>query len=67
MRLNAQFDCKCSFSFHFSVNVDDGTPRFPLTFRVPLCYTVLRLKEIIESQEGLGISEQTILLDENEV
>ena len=49
------------------MNVDDGTPRFPLTFRVPLSCTVLRLKEIIESQEGLGITEQTILLDEIEV
>lgn len=49
------------------VNVDDGTPRFPLTFRVPLCYSVLRLKEMIESQEGLGITEQTILLNEVEL
>lgn len=50
-----------------SINVEDGMPRFPLTFRIPLSCTVRRLKEIIESQEGLGITEQTIFLDDVEV
>lgn len=46
------------------VQIDDGTPRIPLSFRLPLSTTVLRLKEMVEEQEGFTVSEQDFFLGE---
>ena len=47
--------------------IDDGTPRLPIPFRVQLSLTVMRLKQMIEEQEGFAISEQKIFFRGSEV
>ncbi|XP_031575147.1 protein c-ets-2-B-like [Actinia tenebrosa] len=42
------------------VLIDDGTPRLPLPFRIQLSLTGLRFKQMIEAQEGFGVSEQEL-------
>ena len=54
----AQFHI-CSLSLS-SVLVDDGTPRIPFPLRIHLSLTVLRLKQMIEAQEGFTIGEQEV-------
>lgn len=49
------------------VLIDDGTPRLPFPFRVQLSLTVLRLKQMIEEQEGFAVSEQQIFFQGGEL
>lgn len=53
--------------FHCSVLIDDGTPRLPLSFRIQLSLSVLRFKQMIEAQEGFGVSEQELFFQGNQV
>lgn len=45
--------------FH-SIFIDDGTPRLPFPLRIQLSLTVLRLKQMIEAQEGFSVDEQEV-------
>ncbi|XP_032237865.2 uncharacterized protein LOC5512521 [Nematostella vectensis] len=49
------------------VLIDDGTPRLPFPLRIQLNLTVLRLKQLIEAQEGFGISEQEVHFQGNQL